>query len=381
MHQEGDLEWLAPSRIAPFQFVQNQMRSYHVVAPSTEHRGCLVLREPHVAGPRYPLEDARCPVLTLEWYLTTQIGWLSVAHRVSHDSAAIAEFDTRGGVSRRWYLRLLLTKLADSLPLSGGRIPSAEPMAYYRCLLDGIAVLPGLGNAHYVALCNAGRRKAKKDILPLSDIEREPDPPPLDDGPVFADFDPPVTDAPSRGHGGRGGRGRGQGRGRGRGRADPAAPPPVPLPPAPPPLPPAPPPDPVEEPVFASQPDPVDEPRPRKRKRDVPPPEFEGLDGATVTYDGEAEIKGEPYRNYWITCPPERGHPPGCMKTKGITAANTRMGELEPLAFLHAWRSCPFPSKPGVPTHRRENPTPSDVKRYLEEHNDELRALYDRIHN
>ena len=379
VYPEGDFEWLAPSRIAPFQFLQYNLTRFAKRLPSPEHPGCLVLSEGHVAGPRYPLEDERCPVLTIGWYLTQHVGWTSVAQRVIHESDAIATFDCRGGCSKRWYYRLLMQRLGASLPLSSGRIPSAQPQLYYRCLLDGIAAEPDMGQQHYWSLCNVGRKRKALPPIALPDPEDRPLPPIEGGGPVFADFDPPAPPAPPRGRGGRGGRG-GRARGRGRGVEPLPLPPPLPPPPEDPPAPLPPLPPVGDAPLLASDSDAEPEPAAkRRRKKDELAPWYDGLEGARVQYD-EPVVKGVVYRNYTITCLACRGHDE-CYKTKGALPSTTKAdGVLEPLAFLHAWRHCPWPTPRASPTHRRENPTAADVGRYVEEHRAELQAVYDKIH-
>ena len=60
-------------------------------------------------------------------------------------------------------------------------------------------------------------------------------------------------------------------------------------------------------------------------------------------------------------------------KTRGVMASSTkRYGELEPLAFIHAWRDMAVP--PGKP-HRRCNPKLEDVSRFLDTNLQELADL------
>jgi hypothetical protein len=185
VYPESDPEWVTPSRITPFQFLREQLTRFTWALPSEEVGGCLVLREPHAGGPRWPLHDERCPTLTLQWNLTSNLGWDLVTSRVTHTLATVGSLDSRGGPSNKWYYRLLMQSLAACLPLSSGHIPSAEPLLYHRCLLDGVAVEPGLGNPHYLAIANSGRTKKNKPLLALEPgpVEPTPPPPPLADGP------------------------------------------------------------------------------------------------------------------------------------------------------------------------------------------------------
>ena len=62
-----------------------------------------------------------------------------------------------------------------------------------------------------------------------------------------------------------------------------------------------------------------------------------------------------------------------CMKTRGIAAFSTkRYGELEPLAFLHAWRDMDVPP---TKSHRQCNPKLSDIEDYINGNMDALAAL------
>ena len=70
-------------------------------------------------------------------------------------------------------------------------------------------------------------------------------------------------------------------------------------------------------------------------------------------YDGGPN--GRPYENWILKCP----HHEGCEKTRGCGINMTQhYGELEPLAFLHAWRDMTVP--PGK-KHRHLNPTREQV--------------------
>ena len=82
---------------------------------------------------------------------------------------------------------------------------------------------------------------------------------------------------------------------------------------------------------------------------------------------------GKPYENWIMTCPRHAN----CQKTRGIGAFSVRRhGELEPLAFLHAWRDMDVP--PGRP-HRHCTPTKLEIDGQMAEHMlafAELNALF-----
>jgi len=83
------------------------------------------------------------------------------------------------------------------------------------------------------------------------------------------------------------------------------------------------------------------------------------------------------YCNWRFYCPYKGtpGHPPGCMRTVGVIPKNTRLGQLEPIAFLHVWRDTP-PNIAKYGSHRKTPPPPAKVKAFLETHYAELQELF-----
>ena len=80
---------------------------------------------------------------------------------------------------------------------------------------------------------------------------------------------------------------------------------------------------------------------------------------------------GKLYENWMFVCP-RPGHK-GCFKTKGVYPGSTRRyDELEPLAFLHAWRDMVVP--PGK-THRNCNPTAAAIDEQMAAHMAEFAEL------
>jgi hypothetical protein len=144
----------------------------------------------------------------------------------------------------------------------------------------------------------------------------------------------------------------------------PAAPPPPPadsdddFAPAPPPPPPA-----KVAPLFLGGP-------PKRAKR-YPKKEGWAIGGGQVFFDKEyvAPVLGaRAYSNWRFVCP----HHPDCQRTLGFGVANTRNhGNLEPLAFLHAWRDVP----PGPRGHRKTHPEQEAVTAFYHDHLAELQAL------
>ena len=90
-------------------------------------------------------------------------------------------------------------------------------------------------------------------------------------------------------------------------------------------------------------------------------------------YYGENQLqRGEAYTNFKFRCSLHGN----CVKTKGVNATSTRTwGPLEPLAFLHAWRSTAVPAD-GRLTHARVNPSREAVAAVIREHRAALEELH-----
>ena len=71
------------------------------------------------------------------------------------------------------------------------------------------------------------------------------------------------------------------------------------------------------------------------------------------SYDGGSH--GKPYKNWMFQCPRHEN----CMKTRGCGVFSEKLhGELEPLAFLHAWRDMEVPPSK---SHRQCTPSKEAV--------------------
>ena len=112
-----------------------------------------------------------------------------------------------------------------------------------------------------------------------------------------------------------------------------------------------------------------EEPR-RRERRDVKVP-FKSL-GMDAVFDPCVTPAGVYTPNFVMMCP-NGEHGGSCHKRRGCTAAFEAVhGVSEPLAFLHAWSRIHWPSRPGVPSHARENPSKDEVARVVAEHAAEL---------
>ena len=166
------------------------------------------------------------------------------------------------------------------------------------------------------------------------------------------------------GHGGGGG-----------GPAPPTPPVPLPLPgPAPGPGPPA-----IEDDgdgVMGGAQEPAAPSRRRRPpRRDDAADFFAGFQDTLVKYEDNYTPPGktERYVNWTMKCK----YHDDCYRTRGVTPFNTRhFGELEALAFLHAWTETPFDAGTSkYKSHRLQPPTPASVETFFHEHEEALRNV------
>ena len=167
---DSDPEWVQPSRLANWDALSKACRVWPTFVPMEDRPHVLVLSNSDRAGPIWPIEDDRCPALTLGIELTSR-GWVPEHRLVEHRNVEDRAYDSRRCTRMRWYYRVLLTDLARCLELAGGRVPPQEPMNFYRCLLAGIAAAPGLSAVMYTSLFNIANRIGRlTGILTSSDL-------------------------------------------------------------------------------------------------------------------------------------------------------------------------------------------------------------------
>ena len=109
----------------------------------------------------------------------------------------------------------------------------------------------------------------------------------------------------------------------------------------------------------------------KKRELAVP-----AIGGGDVLYElYKAPLRVEPYGNWTMYCP----HHDDCERTCGVVPRNTKKlkCDLEPLAFLHAWRDCEVDPEKG---HRKSPVKDEAVRKFYNEHKDELMALRDMFY-
>ena len=317
-------------------------------------------------------------------------------------------FDGREATRMTFYYQCLLV-LGDILHLTSSRLPSQQPIPYYRLLLRGLPVEPDLGNRVYALQWNRNKSTKVHQLEPLEDFP--PDPPIAgggeDDDEQFIALLPGMAQPKLKAHGGHGSRGRGRGRGRssrGQGRAGssgdpPPLPPPDPLPPQPPggpglaPLPPggghgdppgAPPPPVLGGPddeTFVAAPVGVKAQAAVARNDNFDTGWFDGLQGSLIRFMDYQLRDGSSYPNWKIKCNRDHLHSASCEKTCGMTPANQRhFCKIEPLAVLGAWAAtCESPRPGGKASHALENPSKQAVATYAREHQQELEDIISRV--
>jgi hypothetical protein len=126
--------------------------------------------------------------------------------------------------------------------------------------------------------------------------------------------------------------------------------------------------------------DPPPEPRGGRRPprpKDETKPWLTALWGAKLKYEDYVDKKtGKPYKNYKPQC-----NKPGhihCEKKRGAVFVE-RLGPMEPIAFLLAWHTLPWPRKPGV-SHPMDAPSEREVDQIFEEHLAAIKDIFERVH-
>jgi hypothetical protein len=403
VHNDMEPQWVVPSKIAPFDDMARRMIHWQQVSESAAIDGCLLLERPVRAKAVIPIMDVNCPAATVHALLTTK-GWKAVEHMVKHPNAA-SEFDARDGVKMKWYYKCLLD-VEGSLRLAGGSFRSTEPTGSvcFKALLLKIAVAPGQPATVYREALQNHRRAKGLGPLPLDDEASGDDdvpPPPLvppDDedavmcGPTEEDrkpkparkttppaLGPPTAAAPgSSGASGSGGAGGGPG-------ASGVAPPIVleaeedavvlgpPAPPTPGSVPKEDDGNSDDDVALGRAEDSDGDPEPAKPKivkRDY----IEGPTGCRLFFKQYlAPGAAHPVPNWYMKC----NHHGSCGKRKGTNAkATATHGDIEPIAFLHAWHELPWPRPGGKPTHALENPSADAVDAMVAMYADEFADIH-----
>ena len=151
LYEDRDTSWIDWKDLGPWLSVRQSLQHFARAQASSEHSCCIVLADPSPAAPDMALTDSKCPVLYIMLELHKR-GWKSLYERVVHDEPIVSFMDGREAVRMRCYYQVLLD-IAKHLPLTT-HIPSDEPIAFYKLLMRGVEVQPGLGAKAYNALMN-----------------------------------------------------------------------------------------------------------------------------------------------------------------------------------------------------------------------------------
>ena len=405
IYADADPRWVKWSDLAPWERLYRSLTHYGSVegAPDADDAGCLVLRNPEPVRCTLPLTDDKCPTLCILIELRRR-GWRSTVARVVHTGVEVGEYDSpEPGKMKLYFIALL--DIERVMPIGAPRIPSDQPLSYYRLLLNGQSVLPALGDKHHQSVLKGVAAKAPMPIADdsdsSSDYRRPPHPVakgaiawfPLGPDEETEEGDPSdprglhraadteiaaktaKAKAPPKAKSSSSGA---------KAKAPPQKPPPAPK--AAPPLPPRSPSSSESGRIPAKGVGAIAiAPPPPKAKAAAAADEADRVGAIDAIGGGKALYKeymdphtAKMYCNWRFYCPHKGlpGHPPGCMRTLGVIPKHTSLGVLEPIAFLHVWRDTPADLAKG---HRKTPPPKAAVKAFLEEHRAKLQRMQDHF--
>ena len=159
VYADANPRWISYEDLGPWNHILKSLSHFADARGSTEHPGCMRLSGLERVRTIHPLTDLKCPTLCIlsECY---RRGWNPVRGTVRHDTTECGPMDGREAVAMKAYYIVLLD-IHRVRPLSSS-IPSDQPIAYYKLLLLGRKVEPGLGNPEYKRLL----REDPADALP-----------------------------------------------------------------------------------------------------------------------------------------------------------------------------------------------------------------------
>ena len=375
--EDANARWVSWDELAPWPQLFRALSHFLDNKALNDQPGCVQLSGRELTKPTYAITDKRCPTLTV-MYALHDMGWRPSGGRVVHGSAAIGDMDAREATKMKSYFIVLVE--IDRCLLLTSQIPSDEPIAFYDCLLEGLRVEPGLGNAHYLAL---KRGTEPRPLPPLEDDE--------DDDDSFSRRRPlrPVMPdaalAPNSEEDPRGllrehalvavakpaakAKAKAEPKAKTTAKAKPKG---------------------GSSVLVAAEESDDDFPRPSsssgaasavvvprpkrgsKREPKVPYPALSGPPDETyLLYDNYCPEFTRAYPNWTMIC----HHHVDCQRVRGVVPRNCKLGtesyEELPVAFLHAWRETP--PEDGK-THRGTDPTPESVREFFRTHSEELLA-------
>lgn len=152
---DGEPTWVRPEALAPNDTWYRRLYVWRAGISVVE--GCTRLYDRQRCMNTTPLLDSACPTLPIAWSLK-DAGWTSTQRKCIHDTSVVGMFDHTEAVKMKFYFQTLLC-IGRCLGLTS-RIPSRQPVYFYRDLLAGIRVEPGLKSKEYLALWkNTGVRR------------------------------------------------------------------------------------------------------------------------------------------------------------------------------------------------------------------------------
>ena len=149
VYSDTHAAWVSWKDLGPWDAVRSSLHRYCNAQGAAEHPSCVALTDVVPAVPQHPVTDFKCPTL----YILTELyrrGWRPTLETVVHKKAIIDFMDGREAVRMKAYF-IVLVELPRCIALTSS-IPSDQPIAFYRLLLRGTKVEPGLGNPHYIAM-------------------------------------------------------------------------------------------------------------------------------------------------------------------------------------------------------------------------------------
>ena len=166
---DGDLEWIRPFSLAPFDTFQKHLMCYQAVEASP-YDGCERISDARHAAVRVPIMDANCPVLHIIQHLHRR-GWKSVDGLVVHTSTSPGQFDAQEATKFRTYFQCLAS-IGTCLPLTS-ELPSRQPIAFYELLLRGKRAEPYGRAKDYQVVLNKEFKK-KGGVIEFPPLDDEP---------------------------------------------------------------------------------------------------------------------------------------------------------------------------------------------------------------
>jgi hypothetical protein len=370
--------WVDWKDLGDFTTVRETLRVYRSAMGSESNRGCIMLSDSVHAVPVHAVTDMKCPALVMLSVLYRE-GWRPARSRIVHVSPEPGQMDAREATRMKSYY-LVLMKLPQCLPLTTS-IPSDQPIMFYQLLLRGVRADPNLGHKAYVAISNGQpiptppplgddelefARPAHRLTGPGSDMdprgsERPDHPLPIAAGPPGSSRDPPPRGKASS-HGPRPKAAQphvAPKAGSSSASVDPVSGGPEP------PLPPE-----IEfapvGPALVGPPLAPGRRCPGKKKKMI-----NAINGGRCNFQEYLQPNGNVYANWFMECPrcPKSDN---CGRTLGVRAETTKLGYLEPLAFLHVWKEL----TPGPNGHRKTHPIDTDVASFYTRHARELEVIW-----